>query len=249
MQLPQSIWQLFFLCVWGGGDWWRGWGGGINMRLSAGHCGVYHMRAWPQWSAQLCSASIPAAAAAAATQGEEPPLHNQSAAKHHPHHHHQSLSCPLPRAKLPFKRTQRSICRMTWADTTSHNVVFILSPLSLSLSRNEFISTQAQKIGDEAGAPIGIQRGEEDTIKKKRAYRRKKSQINPSESPGGLFGDIFLLSVSVFPSHWRGIAVGYPSLPIQELLSPPCVQMMTMAASVKFAANPRTQLPRSIPPK
>ena len=174
MQLPQSIWQLFFLCVCVRGDWWR-----INMRLSAGHCGVYHMRAWPQWSAQLCSASIPAAAAAAAaaaaTQGEEPPLHNQSAAKHHPHHHRrrrQSLFCPLLKAKLPFKRTQRNICRMTWADTTSHNVVFILSALlslSLSLSRNEFISTQAQKIGDEAGAPIGIQRGEEDTIRKKKA--------------------------------------------------------------------------------
>lgn len=109
-----KAYDSYFFCVCGvGGIGGEVEGGGINMRLSAGHCGVYHMRAWPQWSAQLCSASIPAAAAAAATQGEEPPLHNQSAAKHHPHHHHQSLSCPLPRAKLPFKRTQRSICRMT----------------------------------------------------------------------------------------------------------------------------------------
>ena len=142
---------IFFVCVCGGGIGGEV-GGGINMRLSAGHCGVYHMRAWPQWSAQLCSASIPAAAAAAAaTQGEEPPLHNQSAAKHHPHHrHHQSLFCPLLRAKLPFKRTQRNICRMTWADTASHNVVFILSPLlslymSLSLSLSPEMNSSPHK--------------------------------------------------------------------------------------------------------
>lgn len=48
--------------------------------------------------------------------------------------------------------------------------------------------------------------------------------------------DIFLLPVTVFPSHEERIAAGFPSLPIRELLSPPCVQMMTIAIRAKFTA-------------
>lgn len=66
--------------------------------------------------------------------------------------------------------------------------------LSLSLSRNEFISTQAQKIGDEAGAPIGIQRGEEDTIKKESVLTAGKKARLIHRSLQGDFSGIFFYS-------------------------------------------------------
>jgi len=45
---------------------------------------------------------------------------------------------------------------------------------------------------------------------------------------------MFLLPVTVYSSHEERRAAGYPSLPIRELLSPPCVKMMTMATRAKF---------------
>lgn len=70
---------------------------------------------------------------------------------------------------------------------------------------------------------------------KKPTYRRK-IKINPSESAGGFsLGAVVAISPSVsvcvcfFSYYGERIVVGNPFLPIRELLSPPCVQMMTMA--------------------
>lgn len=132
--------------------------GWIDRRLSAGHCGVYHVCAWPQWSARLCSAFIPAAAT------QEPPLHNHSTAKHHPQsrdHYHSLCFYPHLRAKLPVKYIHPHL-QDDWGEYNDPQCVIYLL-CSLSPEMNSSRSPQ-RKIGDKAGAPIEIQHRKEKSV-------------------------------------------------------------------------------------
>lgn len=78
-----------------------------------------------------------------------------------------------------------------------------------------------------------------DSGNKKPAYRRK-IKVNPSESAGGFslssrryFAVRLRVRAGFFSYYGERIVVGNPSLPIRELLSPPCVQMMTMATKLR----------------
>lgn len=82
-----------------------------------------------------------------------------------------------------------------------------------------------------------------DRGNKKPTYRRK-IKINPSESAGGFsLRGVVAISPSVSVCVWffsyygERIVVGNPFLPIRELLSPPCVQMMTMATKLSHKNN------------
>lgn len=192
------------------------------------------------WPARLCSASI----SPAATQ--VPPFFFPQYAKEKPQ---PRVSTPLCRLH-PFvkgtlsDRNTRQHPQNVWR--SRRRAVCYSSPLrslpftntfSLPLKMN---SSPAQKRGTRR-----VQRLKFNTDRgnKKPTYRRK-IKINPSESAGGfsLRGVVAISpSVSVrvaFFSYYRErIVVGNPFLPIRELLSPPCVQMMTMATKLARKNN------------
>lgn len=159
-------------------------------------------------------------------------------------HHHRSPSLFLNEGNVYANHTKPALRGRLGVKigvtAATQNVLFISS--ALSASRDEFNSlSTAQNRGQ--GWRTNWNSTEE---KEKRAHRRKIKLIHRSfqrELRGGNSRSSFF-SVSVFPPHRQRIAVGDPSLPIQELLSPPCVRMMTKAQGVKFTTV-KLQLPTS----
>lgn len=156
MQLAEIIWQLF-------------WGDLIRGCLQAI---VAFVCEWPQWSALLCSASIPAAAAATT---QEPPLHNHSTANHHPQYETTTTLSAFTPSKGKVTRQIAYIHAPTSAEKLEGILAWLQratmcysSPL-LSLSRDEFISQSTAQNKGRGGCSDWNSTREE----KKRAYRRK----------------------------------------------------------------------------
>lgn len=120
-QLALSIWQLF-------------WGDSIGVCLQATVAFVVRV-AWPQWSASLRSASIPAAA----TQ-EPPSLHNP---QHHNYQRHSVCFVRFRRLILP-PETRNNICNMTGEITQTLDVISLLL-LSQSVSPKINSSSSAEQ--------------------------------------------------------------------------------------------------------
>lgn len=175
-------------------------------------------------SGQLCSAAHPS------LQRKSPPLHNLQNISHN-YHHHSLCFKPFLQAKLSV--LIKAPASAGWLEGSQRRAECYLSPLfSLSPPRRIHLAVHTAQNRGRGGCSYWNSR---------RTYRRK-IRINPSEFPVGLslgwIADDFLLWVSVFPRHTQRIAVGNPSLPTPELLSPPCVWMMTMVStSVKFTAT------------
>lgn len=191
-------------------------------------------------SGQLCSAAHPS------LLQHKSPL-SRITAKHHPQSPSPLFQSFPQREQCLRKPHKASPPRKTrskdWRDCShSKCVIYLICSLCLSPSRDEFNSlSTAQNRGQ--GWRTNWNSTEE---KEKRAHRRKIKLIHRSfqrELRGGNSRSSFF-SVSVFPPHRQRIAVGDPSLPIQELLSPPCVRMMTKAQGVKFTTV-KLQLPPS----
>lgn len=125
-QLALSIWHLF-------------WGDSMGVCLQATVAFVVRV-AWPQWSASLRSASIPATA----TQ-EPPSLHN---------HQRHCLFYTFPKAKCASRNTQQHL-QYDRRDHTDARCYFSPPALSASLSQDKFIFKR--RTGDKAGAAIEIQ--------------------------------------------------------------------------------------------
>lgn len=192
------------------------------------------------WPARLCSASI----SPAATQ--VPPFFSHNMQKKSLSHEYQRRSAgfiPLWRA-LYRTETRVNIRKMSGDRSDAQSVIHLLCALCLSQthsrSLSRWIHLQRRRGGqggcsDWNSTQIGGIKSRLTAEKSRLIHRSLQEDFRWEES--SLFRRLFLCVWLFFSYYRERIVVGNPFLPIRELLSPPCVQMMTMATKLARKNN------------
>lgn len=156
----------------------------------------------------------------------------------HEYQRHPARFIPLWRA-LYRTETRVNIRRMSGDRSDAQSVIHPVCALCLSQTHSRSLSRWIhlqRRIGGQGGCSdwnstqIGGINSLLTAEKSRLIHRSLQEDFRWEES--SLFRRLFLCACVFFSYYGDRIVVGNPFLPIRELLSPPCVQMMTMATKL-----------------